>query len=212
MSGSIGLMASASRMLWAFAREDGVPFSRFVSLIELRTALPLYSIGITATVSVLLALIPMGSTTAFYALTGLTVGGFYSAFMVSACVMLWRRLVTPSCHIAWGPFRLRKFGVPITLLALLYSFMGFMFSFWPPTAIVTVKTFNWSLVVYLGVMILSMTYYVMRARHMYTGPKMEIGEVLKKELKLGKVVPDEGKPVASQYKQVVTRQPTRTGL
>jgi choline transport protein len=173
-------MASASRMLWAFAREDGVPLSRFVSRIEPNTALPLYSIGITASISVLLALIPLGSTTAFYALTGLTVGGFYSAFMMSACVMLWRRLATPPGDIAWGPFRLGRLGVPITLLALLYSFIGWFFSFWPPTATVTVRTFNWSLVVYFGVMALSMTYYGVKARHTYTGPKIEIGEIVKK--------------------------------
>lgn len=172
-------MASASRMLWAFAREDGVPLSRFVSRIEPRTALPLYSIGITATISILLALIPLGSTTAFYALTGLTVAGFYSAFMISACVMLWRRLITPSANIAWGPFRLGKFGVPITLLALLYSFIGWFFSFWPPTAMVTVETFNWSLVVYFGVMLMAMLYYGARARHTYTGPKMEISHVVR---------------------------------
>ncbi|KAH7396208.1 choline transport protein [Pyrenochaeta sp. MPI-SDFR-AT-0127] len=185
ISGSIGLMASASRMLWAFAREDGVPLSRFVSRIEPRTALPIYSIAITATISILLALIPLGSTTAFYALTGLTVGGFYSAFMVSACVMLWRRLVTPTSNIAWGPFRLGKLGIPITLVSLLYSFIGWFFSFWPPTAMITVRTFNWSLVVYFGVMFSSMAYYGLRARHTYTGPKMEIIEILRKDTDSG---------------------------
>ena len=181
ISGSIGLMASASRMLWAFSREDGVPFSRFLSRIEPRTALPLFSIGTTAAVSILLALIPLGSTTAFYALTGLTVGGFYSSFMISACVMLWRRLVTPTSDIAWGPFRLGKAGIPVTLLALFYSFIGWFFSFWPPTAMVTVRTFNWSLVVYFSVVILSMAYYGLRARHTYTGPKIEIIGIVRKD-------------------------------
>lgn len=172
-------MASASRMLWAFAREDGVPLSRYVSRIERNTALPLYSIGITAGISVLLSLIPLGSTTAFSALTGLTVGSFYSAFMVSACVMLWVRLTTPADKIAWGPFRLGVFGVPITILSLIYSFIGWFFSFWPPVAQVTVKTFNWSTVVYCGVMVISMAYYVLRAHKTYTGPKMEIVEVVR---------------------------------
>ncbi|KAF2279837.1 amino acid transporter [Westerdykella ornata] len=182
ISGSIGLMATASRMLWAFAREDGVPFSRYVSRVERRTALPLYSIGITATISILLSLITLGSTTTFSALTGLTVAGFYSAFMVSACVMLWRRLVTPAEKIAWGPFRLGKLGVPVTVLSLIYSFIGWFFSFWPPTTTVTVQTFNWSTVVYFGVMILSMLYYGLRARHTYTGPKMEIVDVVRRDV------------------------------
>lgn len=168
-------------MLWAFSREDGVPCSRFVARIEPRTALPLCSIGITTTISILHALIPLGSTSAFYALTGLTVGGFYSSFMVSASVMLWRRLITPATNIAWGPFRLGRAGMPITALALVYSFIGWLFSFWPPTAMVTVQTFNWSLVVYTAVLLLSMAYYGIRARHTYTGPKMEIGEIVKKD-------------------------------
>ncbi|ORX96239.1 putative GABA permease [Clohesyomyces aquaticus] len=183
ISASIGLIATASRMLWAFSREDGVPFSRFIKRIEPRTALPVYSIAITAAISLLLALIPLGSTTAFYALTGLTVAGFYSSFMVSACVMLWRRLTTPTENLAWGPFRLGRFGVPITILALVYSFIGWLFSFWPPIAVVTIHTFNWSLVVYFGVMLLAVAYYGLRARKTYTGPKMEIIAINQEERK-----------------------------
>jgi hypothetical protein len=41
--GCVGTLATGSRMLWAFAREDGVPDSRFVSKIESRTRLPLFS-------------------------------------------------------------------------------------------------------------------------------------------------------------------------
>lgn len=44
---------------------------------------------------------------------------------------------------------------------------------------VTVETFNWSLVVYFGVMLMAMLYYGARARHTYTGPKMEISHVVR---------------------------------
>ncbi|KAF1994868.1 amino acid transporter [Amniculicola lignicola CBS 123094] len=184
ISASIGLTATASRMLWAFAREDGIPLSGFISRIEPRTALPIYSIAATALMSLLMALIPLGSTTAFFALTGLTVAGFYSSFMVSASVMLWRRLTTSSEDIAWGPFKLGRWGVPVTILALIYSFIGWFFSFWPPVAAVTVQTFNWSLVVYFGVLFLSMAYYVLRARKTYTGPKMEVVDVVRDDGKI----------------------------
>ena len=53
---AIGLHATTSRMLWAFAREDGVPGSRYISRVEPRTALPLWSIGTTAGINVLMAL------------------------------------------------------------------------------------------------------------------------------------------------------------
>ncbi|KAF2842005.1 hypothetical protein M501DRAFT_998239 [Patellaria atrata CBS 101060] len=172
--GVCGLLATASRMLWAFAREDGVPFSSYISRIEPRTQLPIFSIGVTSALSLLLALIGLGSEAAFNALSGLTVAGFYSAFIVSASTMLWRRCTTPTANIPWGPFRLGKAGVPVTLAALAYSVVGLVFSFWPPVAQVDAKSFNWSLVVYLGVLTGAMGWWGVRARKTYKGPKMEI--------------------------------------
>ncbi|PSN60576.1 hypothetical protein BS50DRAFT_604565 [Corynespora cassiicola Philippines] len=167
ISSVIGQLATASRMLWAFAREDG---------IEPRTALPLNAIGVTALISLLLALLNLGSSVAFYALTGLTVARFYSGFMVSASIMLWHRITIPVSKIARGPFRLDYLGIPITVIALLYGFIGWFFSFWPPVSgqALTVQTFNWSTVVYMGIMLLSMGHWVLRARHIYKGPKIEL--------------------------------------
>ncbi|KAH7411641.1 amino acid/polyamine transporter I [Phaeosphaeria sp. MPI-PUGE-AT-0046c] len=175
ISSAIGQLATASRMLWAFAREDGVPFSRWVAKVEPRIALPLNAIAVTALISLLLALLNLGSSVAFYALTGLTVSGFYSAFMISASIMLWRRLTIPHSQIAWGPFRLGYLGTPITVVALVYSFIGWFFSFWPPVAgaSLNVQTFNWSMVVYFSVVTIALVYWFLRARHTYTGPKME---------------------------------------
>jgi choline transport protein len=123
-----------------------------------------------------MALLNLGSSVAFYALTGLTVAGFYSGFMVSASIMLWRRTTTPASKIAWGPFRLGYLGVPITIIALFYSFIGWLFSFWPPVAgeALTIMTFNWSMVVYFSVLFIAMGYWVFRARHSYIGPKIEV--------------------------------------
>ncbi|KAI9843956.1 MAG: hypothetical protein M1837_005997 [Sclerophora amabilis] len=174
IAGSIGILATTSRMLWAFAREDGVPGSRFIARVEPRTALPLWSIGVAALVDLLLALINIGSTVAFNAFSGLTIAGFYSSFIISAAVMLQRRLTTPSSDIRWGPFQLGRAGVPVTVLALCFSVVGWIFSFWPPTAMVTKRTFNWSIVVYFGTLFIAMIWWVVHARHTYTGPKAEL--------------------------------------
>ncbi|KAH3919498.1 hypothetical protein HBH56_015120 [Parastagonospora nodorum] len=84
--GTIGSMATASRMLWAFAREEGVPCSRHISKIERNSGLPLYSIATTALLSMLFALIGLGSDAAFSALTGLTVASFYAGFMLTVSI------------------------------------------------------------------------------------------------------------------------------
>ena len=106
ISGSMGLVATSSRMLWAFAREGGIPGSNTVAYVSQRSALPLHAIGLTATINCLIALISLGSEAAFNAFTGLTIAGFYSSFMIAGSVMLYKRLTTPAEDIMWGPFRL----------------------------------------------------------------------------------------------------------
>ncbi|KAM0799120.1 amino acid/polyamine transporter I [Usnea florida] len=174
---SIGTLATSSRMLWAFAREKGLPGSAYISRVDPRTSLPVWSIVVSVVINLLLALINIGSNVVFNALTGLTVAGIYSSFMVAASVMLWKRLTTPASEIRWGPFKLGRLGVPITLISIAYSIVGWFFSFWPPTATVTVKTMNWSVTVYVGVLAASMIYWLIHARHVYTGPIIEVNSL-----------------------------------
>jgi choline transport protein len=132
----------------------------------------LYSIATTALLSMLFALIGLGSDAAFNALTGLTVASFYTGFIVCAILMLYRHFTV--AVMPWGPFRLGVFRVPVAILSLAYSIVGILFCFWPPVAAVTVEVFNWSLVVFVGVVGISILWWVLAARKTYQGPRMEI--------------------------------------
>lgn len=123
-------------------------------------------------ISLAFALINIGSTVAFNAFTTLLVAGFYSAFLISVSVLLYQRLRFPS-KIQWGPFRLGRFGVTINVLSMLYSIIGVVFSFFPPTAKPNALSMNWSIAVYGGVMIFSLIFRVFHGRKVYTGPLRE---------------------------------------
>ncbi|KAI5783698.1 amino acid/polyamine transporter I [Geopyxis carbonaria] len=171
---AIGFLPTASRMLWAFAREKGFPFSSYVARVDSRWGLPLWAIGVTAFINLLLALINIGSTVAFNAFTGLSVAAFYTSFSIAALCMLHKRLTTPHSDIRWGPFKLGRFGVPVTIIAVLYSAIGTFFSFWPPDANPTVETMNWSCVIFVGVLFFAVVHWFAFARHTYKGPIMEV--------------------------------------
>ncbi|MCJ1426816.1 hypothetical protein MMC29_004719, partial [Sticta canariensis] len=145
---TIGFLATSSRMAWAFAREKGLPGSAILAKVEPRTALPLYSIGLSTIISLLLALINIASATAFNALTSLVIASFYSSFAISAAVLLHKRLTTPPEQMFYGPFKLGRAGIPIIILSLAYSAIGIFFSFWPASSTVTAKTMNWSVLVF----------------------------------------------------------------
>ncbi|MCJ1226565.1 hypothetical protein MMC12_003218 [Toensbergia leucococca] len=174
---SVGILATASRMLWAFAREEGLPFSRYIAKVDQNTLLPLYAIGTTTVINLLLALINIGSTVGFGAFISLIVVSYVSSFMLAAAVMLNKRLTTPAAAIPWGPFKLGRAGVPVTVLALAYSLLVGFFSMWPTEVNPSLEAMNYCVLVFGGALIFAGLFWLFYGRKVYTGPVLEIGSV-----------------------------------
>ena len=116
----------------------------------------MYCIGLSTVINLILALINIGSTTAFNALTSLVIASFYSSFVIAATVFLHRKLTTPAVDMVYGPFQLGRASIPIIVLSLAYSIVGIFFSFWPPATEVSAVTMNWSILVFGGVLLFSL--------------------------------------------------------
>ena len=142
--------------------------------VEPRTSMPLWSILFSTIISLLLALINIGSSVAFNAFTGIVIAGFYSSFLVVAVLILIRRLTKQDASFRWGPFRIGRFGVPVNIFSIAYSIIGIFFSFWPPSVNPTGTSMNWCIAVYGGVLIFSICFWFAYGRKVYTGPITEI--------------------------------------
>lgn len=142
--------------------------------VDKRTSLPIYAIGVTAIINLLLALISLVSKTGFDAFISLIIAAYYSAFIIAAGVMLHKRLTTPNSEILWGPFRLGRAGTPITILALAYSVLGIIFSMWPIENHPTPETMNYCILVFGSTLIFSVLFWLVHGRKTYTGPIIEI--------------------------------------
>ncbi|PQE24741.1 choline transport protein [Rutstroemia sp. NJR-2017a WRK4] len=182
------VMATASRTLWAFSRENGLSYSKFLvkvrttmtqhydtgaDIVDPNTRLPINAILVTLVINVLLALISIGSLTAFGAFYSVVLAAYQSSFLLAASVMLRKRLSTPTSEIPWGPFQLKRLGVPITILAIIYTILALFFSFWPAFAQVDAATMNWSCLIFGGALIFSMVFWVLYGRKVYVGPIWE---------------------------------------
>lgn len=175
------VMATASRVTWAFARERGLPGSKWLVKVDPKTRLPYNAIVATIVVNTILALISIGSTAAFQAFYSVEVAAYYSTFLVAACCLLYKRLATPDSEIPWGPFKLGRLGVPITVIAILYTIVITFFSFWPATNPTTAATMNYSVLIYGASGILMLGFWIFQGRKRYTGPIWEFdGEYVRK--------------------------------
>jgi len=135
----------------------------------------------------LLSLIVLGSSIALNALLSLVIAALYSSYLLVCGLLLWRRStgsvqpyesgssVLDSGRLIWGPWRLSEpFGTVNNAFACCYCIVLLFWSFWPPQTPVTPENTNWSLLVFGAVVIFSILWYVIRARHYFKGPIREI--------------------------------------
>lgn len=63
-----------------------------ITKLDPRTSIPIYTIGVTTVISILLSLIILGSSVAFNNIVSLSVVGLYSSYLLSCSLLLWRRI------------------------------------------------------------------------------------------------------------------------
>lgn len=168
----LALLASASRTTWAFARDRGLPYSEWLAKVSSSRAVPINAIAITTLCCMLLGLINLGSTVAFYAITGVTTVALYFTYLMPVVMIVIKKLRGE--HIAYGPWRLGKWGLPINLFSIAYSVFISIFLLFPTALPVTALNFNWTVVVLSGVVLYSLIYWVLFGRRQFHGPVKEM--------------------------------------
>jgi len=169
-----GIVASTSRLMWAFARDHGLPFSRTVSHITSWNQCPTNAVLITFTITCLLSLINIGSTTAFNALLALANIGFYFSYAIPILVFAMRRFNTAD-PIRFGPWRMPgSVGLPVNILAVVFCVFIVIFVTFPPMLPVTGENMNYAAPVFVGVMGFAIIDYFIEGKRRYVGPIKEV--------------------------------------
>lgn len=112
----------------------------------------MFAIGVTAVFNALLALINIGSTVAFNAILSILAAGLFSSYLITIGLMIRKRLVHEP--LQFGPWSLGRWGLPVNIIAWIYTFIVMVFSFFPPAIPVTAVSMNWSCAVFGGIVIM----------------------------------------------------------
>lgn len=167
---TVGLLASASRTVWAFARDGAPPFSRWLSRVNPKHNVPANSVCCVAGILSLFGLLNIASTTAFNAILSLTVESLALSYLLPIAMLLYRRTRYPQ-DLVYGPWRLpRRCGMAANIIAILYNGYICVFLLFPPFKPVTAENMNYAGVVLGGVLILAALRWVTGANKSYNGP------------------------------------------
>jgi choline transport protein len=121
---SVGLTASASRMMWAFARDKGFPFQQFLTHISPKWQVPVNAIVIIVIIQMLIGTINFGNTTAFQAIVSLaTIAILFTYLVPPALMLLYARR---NMKIEYGPFKLGRFGIFLNIISCGFTLLFFV--------------------------------------------------------------------------------------
>ncbi|KAL4788296.1 amino acid/polyamine transporter I [Aspergillus varians] len=165
---TITKVATASRQLWSFARDKGLPFSSFFARVTPGWNIPLNSVMVSLIVTILLSLINIGSDVALSAIVSLTITSLMSAYILSiGCVIIKRFRKEPLPHRRWS---LGRFGMLINISAMAFLLPIFVIAFFPLTSSIDKQSMNWSVAMYVGLITLASVYYMIWGRHHFVAP------------------------------------------
>ncbi|KAF2151847.1 amino acid transporter [Myriangium duriaei CBS 260.36] len=171
-SGGTTLFASTSRQTFAFARDNGLPFSSWLSYVNPKYLVPTRSIFVTWNFTVLLGLIRIGSTTAFNAIISLQVLALLLTYGIAIACLLSRKL--GQGQLPPSPWSMGIASLPLNIVALACCIWIAIWCCFPTMLPVTASTFNWAPIMFAGVMLLASVYYWVVGRKNYEGPVVKV--------------------------------------
>ncbi|KAL8730063.1 MAG: hypothetical protein Q9181_004794 [Wetmoreana brouardii] len=185
--GTIAALATTSRLIWAYARDRGLPFWRQVSKVQMGSSIPVYAVIIASITACVIGLINIGSAAAFNDVISLSVSSLYLSYIITEIFLLYHRCTggirsrsniddtsEPNVLI-WGPFHLPGiFGIAVNLFAVCFGIIIFVFSFFPVYYHPGAELMNYSVLMTFAVGIFALIYYLVWATREFKGPIVEV--------------------------------------
>lgn len=125
--GGVDSLGSASRTLWAMSRDGAFP--EVLNRVDPKLDVPVWSIMACAIPQLLLGLIYIGNSTAFYGI----ISGVLVLYMLSysICITLHIYAKLSRMPVEYGPWKLGRWSLPLNILALGWTIFTVVFFCFP---------------------------------------------------------------------------------
>ncbi|KAL4755482.1 hypothetical protein BDW72DRAFT_163888 [Aspergillus terricola var. indicus] len=168
------IMTTSSRMVYAFARDGGLPASPFFSKVHPKLQVPLNGLYLTMFCVIVFGCIFLGSSSAFNAITSSSVVMLDVAYGIPIAINCLRgRQMIPERAFVLP----QALGWIVNLIALAYISLTTILFLFPPELPVTSSNMNYCVAAFGIVLIISAFQWIVDGRNNFTGPRVD-AEVL----------------------------------
>jgi choline transport protein len=174
------LTAEASRSLFAFARDQGLPFSKKLAKVDPVRQVPTYSVLLCLIVQLALQSIYFGSYTGFATVIAIATEGFYVSYAIPLFARMLARFTGHARELP-GPYSLGKFGIWLNLIGFLFlAFATITFNL-PSIAPVDKDNMNYTSAAVGFIFLVSLLTWIFDGRKNFTGPQSDIMNAIEAE-------------------------------
>lgn len=158
-------VTSNSRMAYAFSRDGAMPLSSFWHTVN-KQEVPINAVWLSAFISFCMALTSLVSLVAFQAMVSIATIGLYIAYAIP----IFFRVTLARNSFVPGPFNLGRYGVIVGWVAVLWvATISILFSL-PVAYPITEENLNYTPAAVGGLFILTISGWILSARHWFRGP------------------------------------------
>ncbi|USP77050.1 putative amino-acid permease [Curvularia clavata] len=171
-----GCMIAASRVTFAYARDDCFPLSRYWKTVNRHTKTPVNAVWFNCVIGILSLLLIFGGELAVGALFSI---GAIAAF-VAFTIPIFIRVFFVGNRFRPGPWNLGKYSSAIGTIACSFVFLMIPILCFPSVtgADLTAADMNWTCVCYGGPMLMITVWWFVSAHKWFKGPKVNIEHLM----------------------------------
>ncbi|KAF2094128.1 amino acid permease [Rhizodiscina lignyota] len=165
------IMTTSSRMTYAFARDGGLPFSKFFAKVHPKLNVPLNALYLTTGLVIIFGCIFLGSSSAFNAIVSASVvalGITYAIPPAINCIRGRKMLPETRAFVLPGPW-----GWVCNLIGIAYTILTTVLFVFPPALPVTGSNMNYCIAAFAIILIISVFQWYIDGRKNFNGPYID---------------------------------------
>ncbi|OAP63693.1 hypothetical protein AYL99_02920 [Fonsecaea erecta] len=171
-----GCMIAASRVTFAYARDNCFPFSNLWKQVNPITKTPVNAVWLNCAVGILLTLLLFGGEASIGAIFSVGAIAAFVAFTIPITI----RTFFVGNRFRRGPWHLGKFSFPIGVASTCFTLLMIPILCLPSVtgSDLDASLMNWTCLVWGGPMLLVLIWWVVDAHKWFTGPKVNIQHMM----------------------------------
>ncbi|TFY66632.1 hypothetical protein EVG20_g4457 [Dentipellis fragilis] len=171
----------ASRVVFAFARDNALPGSRWWKRVNRYTQTPVNAVWLVIAASIVFGFLGF-SEAALSSLAGASVIGLYTSYATP----IFLRITSGRNKLVPGPFSLGKWYMPLGIVAVSWvAFINVLLVF-PAAQNTTAETMNYAVVLILAVFVFASGSWIISARKWFRGPVSNLDSTSSRDESLNK--------------------------